>query len=314
MTTYFVNTTLTALMLLAASIPVSGAPIQYHLTGKLKQCSIDPAAAAKGEFVPTEAFAVYSFSVDVSDCRWSIQYSPIKLPPLSEEFLRGGKQATNLTMTLASDGQEFCEVMSETNHPDVGHGARRGPGPVPFCVDQKSVVLWYTYASHCVLRENTSKVVVPMESMHADVEVFRVPGNWELLPGLPGLPRKVTTYGYFNRTSILELLPPPEMTTNVTLTVTSTTNVLGMTLPLSTVVNCAEVTRWNGQLRWRALGVYTIETEAVEPVARIGEYPPKLIGLYAVTDFRSGGTSNANSVTIRTSTGWPSDSEVNLKR
>jgi hypothetical protein len=308
--------------LLALADQAQAAALQYRVSGVLSQHLGRQDAAERGEFVslPYSVYSsVFSFVVTVNECRWSVELAPTKLPNISKDDSHDGKEitvSTNWNLVVASDGNEFCSVMGGTrSRPDAVFGAMRGRGAAPFCVDENIILLWYAYASHCLLRDSTSNLVVPMEYLQANPKVFRVPAHWELFPAFPALPRVVKTFGYWINPSngSLEMLPPENARTNAILEVHSTTNLSGISLPLQTSVYRYLVTLRDGRVASMPHYKIVIETTSVELGAKLPEYPPQLSGPYHVSDYRASGLSNAAAVKIITTQGWPSESLVKSK-
>jgi len=153
-------------LLAALTLTIWANSVQYHVTGRIAWQALQQDAAARGEFVSTKEFSTYSFTVDVEGCRWSVSLAPQTLYVPDENDSPGGVSA-NWAMVVVSDGHEFCKIMRRDprSSPDAVSSATRGPGAAPFCVDRQIVMLWYAYASHCLLAGSSTNLLVPMESL-----------------------------------------------------------------------------------------------------------------------------------------------------
>lgn len=305
---------------------VGAGSTQYHVTGRIAWQGLQPEAASRGEFVSRMECSTYSFTVDVEGCRWSISLTPLKLYLPEEVDLPpgvgpGAGISRSWTTVVASDGHEFCMVLRGDSKSNSAASAMRGPGAAPFCVDRQIVMLWYLYASHCVIGGASSNLLVPMESLSGNPRVTRVPARWQLLSNFPKLPKLVANYGYYvhcdgGHEGQLDILPPQESRTNVVLTVNSSTNLRGATLPLMSSMHYYWVSRQDGRTKSAPHDMAVIEALLAEPIAQVPDYPPKLAGRCLVWDYRLSSTADSNLVAVKiwSDTGWPTEAMIEMQK
>lgn len=289
----------------AAHSEITGTP-SFTVSGSLKVHALTWEAMLAGDFSPVRSTDEYAFTVATDSCRWSIAIRPIRVaPPDPEDAPPGSAPLPGGWMIVAaSDGEEFCVLTTGPRPPGLAYAAFRGPGSEPFGVDNLVLALWYAYASHCALAPRSDGLLVPLEWLPLESltgTAGRVPGTFRLLAGSPRLPEEVTLLGYTQQA----VHPSPQTgLTNTILQVSLTTNVHGLTLPLSIKVYYNSVTHQQGRVHAQSRQFMEIETLSMRPGAELDDYPPPLEGEYSIVDYRHWGGSLMGVVSQLTTNGW----------
>lgn len=289
----------------AAHSEMSGTP-SFTVSGSLKVHALTWEAMLAGEFSPIRSTDEYAFTVASDSCRWSITIRPIRVaPPDLEDAPPGSRPLPDGWMiTAASDGEDFCVLRTGPRPAGLAYAAYRGPGSEPFAVDNQVLALWYAYASHCALAKRNDGLLVPLERLSLESltgTAGRAPGTLRLFAAPPRLPEEVTLLGYTQQSVHSS---PQTGLTNTMLQVSVTTNVHGLTLPLSIKVYYKWVTQQQGKVRTQSGQFMEIETLTIQPGAEFEEYPPPLEGEYSILDYRHWRGSLMGVVSQLTTNGW----------
>jgi hypothetical protein len=309
------------LFLVSASRVVFAAenPISYRVTGQLRVNAIDEVAANRGEFEYESTAWEYSFTVSVSGDAWHIQANPTLQPPLDDDLgLPQGYKQTPLGWNLiaASNGSEFSKVKNgPRSTPEAVYQVQRGAGSAPFGVEREIAALWYAYASHSNLSGGDQGWLVPMERLPLDIfaaTTNRVNGHFVLLGKHPGLPSNVTTFGYAHEIGDgrLGYLNAELKFTNTVFTVTATTNIGALTLPLEAKLHYYAVVNSGGKAESKPSYEIVIETLSITPSAILPQYPPELSGGFVISDYRYINKNGNGIATVVTKNAWPAESLI----
>jgi hypothetical protein len=188
------------------------------------------------------------FTLSALGSRWFIRIEPVNWPS-ALPYLEGTNAAVSVPQYIesGSDGLEFFQVVragqrgSDRRAPRNAALARRGPGPVPYAVEDAVLALWYTFASGHVLASATNDSIYPLESFpltayqHQDP---RVSGRWTLADEYPFLPRALTCGGYTlaYQSGAFRLSHQAHFSTNVVLISGGLKRLEGVALPEKTTI------------------------------------------------------------------------------
>jgi|GEM_PF-1251744 len=290
------------------------AATEYHVEGKMTFFGLSGDRKEHSKFIPANAVEIFSFTINVKDCQWSIEYTPLLMPKPAFVF-PNMPVVTNWSKKIAGDGKEFCNVYHDLTT-NILFTAFRANGNPPFDLEQEAAILWYTYASHRVLHEKKEGAMTPMEIM-ATSPTKTVPTKWICFTNPPYLPQQVVSFGYFryydqNDTLTFLRLPNNDLSTNVFLSVEKTTNLDGLTIPVVTTVRYTSVRNvipgTNSTIRI-PFSIIRVEAERITSKSDVTVYPPPLKGAYSVLDCRSYDTNTRVSAVIATDA-WPTLEKV----
>ena len=232
---------------------------------------------------------------------------------------------------LCSDGTNFYSLTKAIFY--TTNGSKReiiennangaiGPGTAPFgAVNDTLLAIWYAFASSEYLSDSESGQLVPLyPETHADIlrGDHLVSARWELSPELPHLPRSILMSNYFGWTDNPQSFRKGEFpNTNVDFQVVASTNVFGLSLPLSIQIKYFIPTMRGSQNQTRLAKMITVTGRSYRRLAMAIEVPPAIEGTAVINDLQYWFTNAAHSkiqdVSVVVTNIWPRQTQSEAK-
>jgi hypothetical protein len=256
-------------------------------------------AHVEGQIIETnlQAGGIYDFTVDIDECKWLI-----KIVPVNPDYSYPAKARDVVTIpdeiVASSDSEFFYCTQTFTNHhevmrargdlsatvPILSGNARRGPGSIPYAIDDKVILLWYAFGSHCFFAERARQgKLPPMENL--DLRVFMkkdffLDADWRLLDAPPKLPSFLITSNFCDRPSepFLSAIQSGWPNTNVIFQTRETVRVGDFTVPKEVSITQFMFTFPSNTIRTRVYGAIQIITRKASVGSLAEEFKPPYPG------------------------------------
>lgn len=296
----------------------NGASDSYQVSGTIREET----------FFGKRKIVLRSFSCQVEGEAWHIQTIVTNENP--SQTVRNDKGTYFLKTpdveTACSDSQKFY-VVTEARFPaemrKIGNSrgksqvicATIGAGNVPIGLNEPLLVVWYAFSSAAYLKGKPSGKVIPLHTVAFEdvkAEDYLTDGQWQYLPGPPGLPRTIQTSNYFDLSfsgaSDLQKLTFPN--TNVDFKVLVWTNSLDLTIPTVIAVDYFFYRMKDGTVR--AFHNKRLDLTVTEISRRTRETvcPPPLPEGAIVSDTRFWFSNRMAYVSVVSTNGWPKDAQM----